>query len=113
MDEIWLHLELIHKFMFPATLGQRNSWAINGNLTTFADTIYGKLRNTLKSVIEVNARVLFIYSNIVRYMIVVHCTAQDRSPFCIFQIMNGISQHTELMDTILVGNHCHFRNIIE
>ena len=26
-------------------------------------------------------------------------TAQDRSPFCIFHIMNEISQHPELMDT--------------
>ena len=33
--------------------------------------------------------------------------AQDRSPFCIFHIMNKIWQHPELMDTFLVGNHCH------
>ena len=34
-------------------------------------------------------------------------SAQDRSPFCIFHIMNGISQHPDLMDTFLVGNHFH------
>ena len=32
-------------------------------------------------------------------------TAQDRSPFYIFHIMNEISQHPDLMDTFLVGNH--------
>ena len=30
---------------------------------------------------------------------------QDKGPFCIFHIMNKISQDTELMDTFLVGNH--------
>ena len=34
-------------------------------------------------------------------------TTQDRGPFCILQIMNEILQHPELMDTFLVGNHCH------
>ena len=34
-------------------------------------------------------------------------TAQDRSPFCIFQSMNEILQYPELMDTFLVENHCH------
>ena len=33
--------------------------------------------------------------------------AQDRSPFCILHILNEISQHPELLDTFLVGNHCH------
>ena len=33
--------------------------------------------------------------------------AQDRSPFCIFHIIKG-SQHPELMDTFLFGNHCLF-----
>ena len=41
-------------------------------------------------------------------------SAQDRSPFCIFHIMNEILQHPELMDTFLVRNHCHiFRKIIK
>ena len=34
-------------------------------------------------------------------------SAQDRSLFCILNIMNEISQHHELMDTFLVGNLCH------
>ena len=34
-------------------------------------------------------------------------TAQDRSSFCILHILNEISQRPELMDTLLVGNHCH------
>ena len=34
-------------------------------------------------------------------------SAQDRSPFCIFNILNEILQHPELKDTFLVGNHCH------
>ena len=33
---------------------------------------------------------------------VVEPTAQDRSPFCIFHIMNEILQHSELIDTFLV-----------
>ena len=41
-------------------------------------------------------------------------STQDRSPFCIFHIMNEISQHPELMDTFLVWNYCHiFRKIIK
>ena len=32
-------------------------------------------------------------------------SAQDRSPFCILHIMNEISQHPDLMDTFLNGNH--------
>ena len=40
--------------------------------------------------------------------------AQDRSPFCIFPILNEISQHPELMDTFVVGKLCHiFRNIFK
>ena len=31
-------------------------------------------------------------------------TAQDRSPFCIFHIINQIWQHPELIDASLVGN---------
>ena len=31
--------------------------------------------------------------------------AQDRSPYCIFHIMNKILQHPEIIDTFLVGNH--------
>ena len=34
-------------------------------------------------------------------------TAQDRSPFCIFHILNEILQHYELMDTFLVGNRSY------
>ena len=34
-------------------------------------------------------------------------SAQDRSPFCIFHILNKISKHPELMDTLLVGNYYH------
>ena len=34
-------------------------------------------------------------------------SAQDRSPFCIFHIVNEILQHPEFMDTFLVGNHYH------
>ena len=33
--------------------------------------------------------------------------AQSRSSFCIFHLLNEISQHPELMDTFLVGNHYH------
>ena len=33
--------------------------------------------------------------------------AQDRSPFCIFNIMIEISQNSELMYTFLDGNHFH------
>ena len=41
-------------------------------------------------------------------------STQDRSPFCILHIMNEILQHPEIMDTFLVGNHCHiFRKIIK
>ena len=32
-------------------------------------------------------------------------TAQDRSPFCIFHIMDDIWQQPELIDILLVGNH--------
>ena len=41
-------------------------------------------------------------------------SAQDRSPFYIFNVMNEISQNPELLDTFLVVNHCHiFRKIIK
>ena len=41
----------------------------------------------------------------ISYKISVAETAQDRSPFCIFHIVNEIWQHPELIDTFLVENH--------
>ena len=32
--------------------------------------------------------------------------AQDRSPFCILDIVKEILQHLQLLNTFLVGNHC-------
>ena len=33
-------------------------------------------------------------------------SAQDRSPFCILDIVNEIWQHLQLPQNFLVGNHC-------
>ena len=35
-----------------------------------------------------------------------HLAARDESPFCIFHITNEICLHHELIDKIVVANHC-------
>ena len=39
------------------------------------------------------------------YRIMEQLAAQDRSPFCIFHIMNEIWQHSDLIHIFVVGKH--------
>ena len=46
------------------------------------------------------------------YCLCIINTAQDRSPFCILDIVNEIWQHLQILRKILVGNHCAFFRMV-